>query len=131
TTCESGTKASIPRPKWRNWQTRRIQNPVPVTGVRVRVPPSALAGSRLLAGRSTVTQSATAQTAGGSRPHRVPGTVAASLVAQCLAHLPLHAAVLAAIDEFRAGRPVLVRNPVGPDQFPDVAIWPAALILRS
>ena len=31
-----------PRPKWRNWQTRRIQNPVGPQGVRVRFPPSAL-----------------------------------------------------------------------------------------
>ena len=29
-------------PKWRNWQTRRIQNPVPVKGVWVRVPSSVL-----------------------------------------------------------------------------------------
>jgi hypothetical protein len=28
------------RPEWRNWQTRRIQNPVPVKGVWVRVPSS-------------------------------------------------------------------------------------------
>ncbi len=31
----------LPRmPEWRNWQTRRIQNPVPVKGVWVRVPSS-------------------------------------------------------------------------------------------
>ena len=30
---------------WRNWQTRRIQDPVGVNPVRVRVPPRALAGS--------------------------------------------------------------------------------------
>ncbi len=29
-------------PEWRNWQTRRIQNPVPVKGVWVRVPSSVL-----------------------------------------------------------------------------------------
>jgi hypothetical protein len=29
-------------PEWRNWQTRRIQNPVPVKGMRVRVPPPVL-----------------------------------------------------------------------------------------
>ncbi len=28
-------------PEWRNWQTRWTQNPVPVKGVRVRVPPLA------------------------------------------------------------------------------------------
>jgi hypothetical protein len=46
TLCESGTKTPvIPRPKWRNRQTRRIQNPVSVKDVRVRVPPSALTGA--------------------------------------------------------------------------------------
>ena len=41
TTNQSSRIKRHPQPKWRNWQTRRIQNPVPVTGVRVRVPPSA------------------------------------------------------------------------------------------
>ena len=40
------------QPKWRNWQTRRIQNPVPVTGVGVRVPPSALASHRISMSRN-------------------------------------------------------------------------------
>jgi uncharacterized protein (TIGR01777 family) len=31
------------QPEWRNWQTRRIQNPVPLKGVWVRLPPPALA----------------------------------------------------------------------------------------
>src|SRR5262245_4592951 len=35
------SQAPEPRPEWRNRQTRWIQNPVPVKGVGVRVPPLA------------------------------------------------------------------------------------------
>jgi hypothetical protein len=31
-------------PEWRNWHTRTTQNRVPLGGVRVQFPPSALAG---------------------------------------------------------------------------------------
>lgn len=36
------SRARSPTPKWRNRQTRRTQNPFPLNGVWVRLPPSAL-----------------------------------------------------------------------------------------
>ena len=43
-------KDHLRSPEWRNWQTRWIQNPVPVEGVWVRVPPPVLERSLGLVG---------------------------------------------------------------------------------